>query len=200
MMRDRFRHSEEVRGSISQNQLLTTTSRSANVHASCTCRRILRLVTKYITQFFRCISFRCFRQKGFDQKKGKPSLPHININACLFFREKGFDKKWVEQTEKKNTSGWEEVLIKGSRGTKSAAQKKAAADKVSQAVLKNADSVRVDIDGAKLMKLVEKDARKKEGLSRGKGENGQSSSTGAKPKVRIIFFGGVLDSQTAARQ
>eukprot|EP00285_Hemiselmis_virescens_P002438 CAMPEP_0173410286 /NCGR_PEP_ID=MMETSP1356-20130122/74306_1 /TAXON_ID=77927 ORGANISM="Hemiselmis virescens, Strain PCC157" /NCGR_SAMPLE_ID=MMETSP1356 /ASSEMBLY_ACC=CAM_ASM_000847 /LENGTH=89 /DNA_ID=CAMNT_0014371895 /DNA_START=57 /DNA_END=322 /DNA_ORIENTATION=+ len=75
-------------------------------------------------------------------------------SAQDFLKDKGFDAKWGVTEAPRKTTGWEEVLSKGAKGNKkqlSGAEKRARAQKVSENVLKNADAVRVDLDGGKLL-------------------------------------------------
>ncbi len=56
-------------------------------------------------------------------------------------RERGFDSKWVAVESKKES--WQEVKISSKKKTLSAAEKKAKTQKISEQILKNADSVQV---------------------------------------------------------
>ena len=94
-----------------------------------------------------------------------------------FLSDRGFDDKWVHKEERKKDI-WEEVKT-GKKKQMSGAEKRARAAAISQQALKNADAVRVDIDGQALNKLLEKQARKE-----GMGERGQEpkpAKTGEKP-------------------
>ena len=94
-----------------------------------------------------------------------------------FLADRGFDDKWVHKEERKKDI-WEEVKS-DKKKQMSGAEKRARAAKISAQTLKNADAVRVDVDGQVLNKLLEKQARKE-----GMGERGQEPkpAPSAKPK------------------
>ena len=95
--------------------------------------------------------------------------------------KKGFDDKWVYKEERPKDV-WEEVKTTKKKQL-SGAEKRARAAKISEQVLKNADAVRVDVDGKEMNKLLEKQARKE-----GMGERGQEpkAAGGEKPKKAAV--------------
>ena len=104
------------------------------------------------------------------------STYYASGSADAFLAERGFDDKWVHKEERKKDI-WEEVKT-GKKKQLSGAEKRARAAKISEQVLKNADSVRVDVDGQEMNRLLEKQARKE-----GMGEKGQEpKQPSAKPK------------------
>jgi hypothetical protein len=110
--------------------------------------------------------------------ESSPSMStyYASGSADAFLAERGFDDKWVHKEERKKDI-WEEVKT-GKKKQLSGAEKRARAAKISEQVLKNADSVRVDVDGQEMNRLLEKQARKE-----GMGEKGQEpKQPSAKPK------------------
>jgi len=73
------------------------------------------------------------------------STYHATGSADAFLADRGFDDKWVHKEERKKDI-WEDVKT-NKKKQMSGAEKRARAAKISEQTLKNADAVRVDIDG-----------------------------------------------------
>lgn len=82
------------------------------------------------------------------------STYYASGSADSFLADRGFDDKWVHKEARKKDI-WEEVKT-NKKKTMSGSEKRARAARISEQALKNADAVRVDVDGQQLNRLLEK--------------------------------------------